>query len=317
MLPAPTTLSALLDGATPTLRWTAPATADPDATVIVRRASGTTPPATPDDPSGVALAPPSGSTLVDDVTAGATYSYSLWTVDPDGTQSAPVSITLTALPIPKVSVPALASDVGTRLTYTARWSTPGAAAYDVAWAPYGGGQRIWLGHTSTTSAVFGARSVPVAPVAGRTYTVAAAAYDAYGNRTRVGSAVTTEPYDETVGKLATSGWSSVASSTAWLGKWRTTKVKNARMVATLTAPRTGTRFAIIGTKSRSSGQFKVFLDGHYVATVGTWASSTRPRQVLWTGPTVSAGRHTVGVINVANGGHPVITVDGYAVVPPH
>jgi hypothetical protein len=114
-----------------------------------------------------------------------------------------------------------------------------------------------------------------------------------------------------VARAATSGWRYVGSSTAWLGHVRRSTARGARLVATLT----GAHFAIVGTMSRSTGRFKVYFDGHYDGTFGTWASSTRVRRVLWTSPVVAAGTHTIGLVNLATPGHPMVTVDGYAAYP--
>lgn len=94
-----------------TLAWTNPA--DPGFTgVIVRRSKGSTPPTKPTGGNPVALPSPKVAQLADTaLTAGTTYSYSVFAMSASGKAAPPATVTVTlpvpaALPATSVALPA-------------------------------------------------------------------------------------------------------------------------------------------------------------------------------------------------------------------
>ncbi|MDQ1701705.1 MAG: hypothetical protein QOF57_957, partial [Frankiaceae bacterium] len=190
---APTGLTATLNGTAPILSWTPPI--DGDVTdIVVRRAVGTTPPATIAD--GTDVTGDNGKSVTDTAVLGEVYSYSVFAVDSAAQASPAASITIQAVAKPGLTLPPLA------------WTSLSAAPIPVSWGAgdpagthyrlsYGTGLapttwRTWLGDTTTRSALFGS-----ATTAGSTYSIRVSAIDAFGHATAPTQRAVIIPQDDT------------------------------------------------------------------------------------------------------------------------
>jgi hypothetical protein len=105
-----------------------------------------------------------------------------------------------------------------------------------------------------------------------------------------------------------------ASSTCgcWSGGTaRKSTVKGASATFTYTYDRPG-NVAVVMAKGTDRGAATISVDGVSRGTVDTHAGASAARVVVFSAP-VSAGRHTVSVMNQASAGHPRIDVDAFLV----
>ncbi|MBO0847806.1 MAG: peptidoglycan recognition protein, partial [Nocardioides sp.] len=111
------------------------------------------------------------------------------------------------------------------------------------------------------------------------------------------------------------------SSSSRTGTWKTTTNSNylggtglysSANGATASWTVTTRSVAIIDKRTTSSGKFYVYVDGTYVATVDTRASSSLYRQVQWTKTWSTSARHTIKIKVAGTSGRPTIAIDGLA-----
>ena len=117
-----------------------------------------------------------------------------------------------------------------------------------------------------------------------------------------GTSVTTN------GRWRMSNWNGwLDGQTAW-----TTK-KGSRMWFTATVSE-GQVIAIVMPLAKNRGEARIKLDGVNQGRVDTYVpGKIQRRTVVWQTPPLSAGSHTIEVINVATPGHPRIDIDAFMI----
>ncbi|MDQ1682486.1 MAG: hypothetical protein QOH99_1027, partial [Frankiaceae bacterium] len=269
---APTAVTVLLNGSQPALSWVPPIDGDVTS-FVVRRAVGTTPPATSAD--GVPVANVGRSGVTDTVPPGEVYSYSVFAVDSALQVSPAASITMQALTPTTISAPAAAwtSSVSPRIPVTWGAGAPAGTRFRLS---YGVGLKptvwhTWIPSTTTRSAVFGTRTTP-----GAVYTLRVVVLDPYGHATPAASTRVLVPRDQTAATFDRR-WSQVHGTPYWLGGVTTTTIAGASVSLTFT----GSRLQVLGDKCPQCGSFRVYVDGHYRGTYSS-QGATGNRRVLYT-----------------------------------
>jgi hypothetical protein len=305
-LTAPSNVTVLpfgLGGTSITVRWS-PNDADFSHVVLFRT---DTTAATPE----VSLGNKFGTGFVDTgLTVGHTYSYRFQTVDGAGnTTNDDVAHLVTATNLPKIVAVTPTALANTSLPFRVTWGVaePPGTTYDVVYAVKGGAS--WAlgasyvfepaGTTATTAAF--TKGVP-----GQTYYFRATAHDTHGNMGSTPWAGVNVPMDQTAGSFSR-GWVTVKSSHYWLGSIAATSTNG----ASYTVAATSKSVSIIGTKCAACGKFAVYVDGHYRGTVSAAATTTKLRQVLWTGVNAAIGRHVIKLVAVL-AAHKTFQIDGIA-----
>ncbi|MBV9098710.1 MAG: hypothetical protein JO079_11700, partial [Frankiaceae bacterium] len=216
---------------------------------------------------------------------------------------------VTATNLPKIVAVTPTALANTALPFRVTWGVaePAGTTYDVVYAVKGGAK--WaLGtsyaftpaNTTATNGVF-TKGVP-----GQTYYFQATAHDTHGNSGSTPWAGVNVALDQTAGTFS-KGWATVKSSHYWLGSTATTSTNGAYYTVAVTSK----SMSIIGTKCAACGKFAVYVDGHYRGTVSAAATTTKLRQVLWTGVNTAIGRHVVKLVAVL-AAHKVFQIDGIA-----
>ncbi|HXA60938.1 MAG TPA: hypothetical protein VNW94_17395, partial [Streptosporangiaceae bacterium] len=77
---------------------------------------------------------------------------------------------------------------------------------------------------------------------------------------------------------------------------------------------TGRSVAWIVSRSGTSGQAYVYIDGTKTATIDLKSATTLYRQAIWTRTWSTSGRHTLKIVVVGTHGRPTITTDGIAII---
>ncbi|MCW3843819.1 N-acetylmuramoyl-L-alanine amidase [Micromonospora yasonensis] len=108
----------------------------------------------------------------------------------------------------------------------------------------------------------------------------------------------------------TGTWSTTYNTAHLGGKALTSTAKGATMKLSFT----GRSVSFIATRSSTSGQVYVYLDGVKVATVDLKASSTAYRQAVWTKSWSTSGAHTIKIVVVGTSGRPRVTTDGFGYI---
>jgi hypothetical protein len=292
-----------LGGTSITVRWS-PNDADFSHVVLYRT---DTTAATAEVPLGNKF----GTGFVDTgLTVGHTYSYRFQTVDGAGnTTNDDVAHLVTATNLPKIVAVTPTALANTSLPFRVTWGVaePAGTTYDVVYAVKGGASwalgtsyAFTSGTTTATNGVF-TKGVP-----GQTYYFRATAHDTHGNMGSTPWAGVNVPLDQTAGSFSR-GWVTAKSSHYWLGSTAATSTNG----ASYTVAATSKSVSIIGTKCAACGKFAVYVDGHYRGTVSAAATTTKLRQVLWTGVNAAIGRHVIKLVAVL-AAHKTFQVDGVA-----
>ncbi|MGC5017651.1 N-acetylmuramoyl-L-alanine amidase [Micromonospora sp. DT47] len=108
----------------------------------------------------------------------------------------------------------------------------------------------------------------------------------------------------------TGTWSTTSSSSYLGGSALTSTAKNASLKWTFT----GRSVSFIASRTSTSGQVYIYVDGVKVSTVDLRSSTTAHRQAVWTRSWSTSGTHSVSVVVVGTSGRPRVTTDGIAVV---
>lgn len=109
----------------------------------------------------------------------------------------------------------------------------------------------------------------------------------------------------------TTGWGS-SSSTVYSGgstKYSSTAGKYATFTATLARS-----ISIVATKAWSRGSFKVYVDGIYKATISTYSTTTRYRQLVYQFSWSAPGTHKVKIVVSGTSHHPRVDLDAFVVL---
>jgi hypothetical protein len=257
-----------------------------------------------------------GDTAFEDVSATtgwAEWSYEVRAVDTSGNVSAR-SNTATgradsqAPTVTSLVAPQIASTASASRTFPVTWSAvdpmpgSGVSIYNLMVSSKPGG----LPTIYTTAAT---RKWVVGNI-GATYYFRTRASDAAGNWgewSDIRSA--TVPYNETSGRFS-GAWGSLRSSSYWLTSLRTTRARGASSSFTF---RGGTSVGLVLTKGPGRGRAAIYVDGRYVKTIDTWASSGKARSYFAAKSLTGSGLHTIRVVNLATPGRPRLDLDGFAV----
>ncbi len=104
-------------------------------------------------------------------------------------------------------------------------------------------------------------------------------------------------------------WGTVASSGYLGGKAKATNTTGAKATFTFS----GAAVAWVGPIGPTRGSAKVYIDGKYVATVSSYASSFSPARVLYQRSWTIAGRHTIAIVALGTARHPTVALDAFVV----
>ena len=121
------------------------------------------------------------------------------------------------------------------------------------------------------------------------------------------------PYDENAKYFVSysSGWTAANRSNRWGPQIRYTNTAG----ASVSFKTRGYRYSVVGDRCGGCGKAQVYVDGVLKATIDTYSSTDKVRQVLWTSPVLSGGSgvtHTVKVRNLRTSGRPSLRLDGLA-----
>lgn len=291
---APTLTPFGLNGTTTTVRW-APAADTDYLYAVITRDRGTA-----DETAFTA----SGTSYADTTTVvGHTYSYDVTAVDAAGNHSVPSAARqVTALAPPRITVASPTSATQTGLAFTVGYgpaTNPAGTAYAVQQRVVGGSTSAPVTTTSPTAKVTG--------VAGRGYQFRAQVVDAFGNASGyTGWSTATVPYDQTVGAFSR-GWTTLHSSSYWLGSEAATSTNGATVSFTVTSR----AVQLIGDRLPSGASFKVYVGSSYGGTISTVSTTTKHRQVLWSASLGSLAKRTIKLVAVVKTGH-TLRIDGVA-----
>ena len=190
----------------------------------------------------------------------------------------------------------------------------------LSWQPatgsFSGGSYVVLrrreaGPWTTISTQTG-RSIRQALTFGTTYRYAARTKASNGS---LGPLAYGQPLEATLFQEGTSlarysgTWATTTSSSASGGKLRT----STKAGAYVEFKRAAQAIAVVGRRSTSSGQAKIYVDGVLKSTIDLRRSSTQNRVVLYSASWTTVATHTVRVVVVGTSGRPRIDIDGFAV----
>jgi hypothetical protein len=148
---------------------------------------------------------------------------------------------------------------------------------------------------------------------GHLYQYRVTAIDAVGNASavRTGGAFRPTLYQSTSNTVYSTGWGSASSSSYSGGstKYSSTAGKSATFTAT-----NARSIAIVSTKAASRGSFKVYVDGVYKATISTYSTTARYRQLVYQFAWSAPGTHKIKVVVVGTAGHPRVDLDAFVVL---
>jgi len=308
---APTPLPVGLSGTSVLLGWQP--LEDDDAAGVTVWHSATSP------TSGISVAAPVSSLRYygpsgTGLKLGQTYTVGLQAYDKAGNRSAIVPFSFTALaPAPTFADPTSTTSAKQSFPVTFAATAPAAARFDVDylvagtttwkhWVTNATGRARFFGVASSTTGVASTTSTP-----GSSYVFRARATDAYGNSTAwVLSGHAVVPFDQS--KATLSGGSTISSSSSYLGAYRQLRTTASYAKVTLT----GNRLQVIGLKCTSCGKFAIYQGSTKLATVDTYASSTKVRQVLYTKTWTTVASRTFTIRPLATAGRPNVDLDGFA-----
>lgn len=298
------------------ISWTV---SDDDATeyAVVPRPKGDPAPTAPDD---VEVQYEGGArSAFTSLSSGADYDLYVFAIDASGNAS-PASLPHSARPtatprmtaIPRVAVASAAPKPSPWTAFTVAW-TGSATSYqvDVGKKTRNGTTGVWstLPAYTTLLASTAESSTTFTGAQGQTYYFRARGQDGYGNVTAYAAASNASvPLNETWSGLQYgAGWGSVASTSRYLDTYKYATGAN----RTVTAKTDTQRFTIIGDRCAACGAFKVYVDGVLKATIDTYASTTKPRQALYTGGVFSKiSSHTIKIVTVGTAGRSRVDIDG-------
>jgi hypothetical protein len=305
---SPVTLGAVgLGGTSLTVHWTVPAGLDDYADVTLHRTDVTAATPTVDVPHAAGT-----RFTFSNLVLGHDYTFTATVYDGSG-HAGPDSnlVTATAAGAKVVSV-SPTSSAQRSLPFHVTWGLPGQptqtnpVTYDVSYAVKSGSTWTlgsathWYTGTSLTGATF------TKGVAGQTYYFLATVHDTHGNAGSTAWTGVNVPLDQKAASFS-SGWKTLSSTNYWLGTLAYTPVSRAAATFVVTAK----GVSVIATKCTTCGWVAIYIDGHKVTAVSTKSSTTRYRQVVWTGSFRSIGKHTVKLVaSLGSGQH--LGIDGLA-----
>ncbi len=118
------------------------------------------------------------------------------------------------------------------------------------------------------------------------------------------------PTDDRSSRVIRHGtWSTSSNGTAW----RATLTGSSTTGASLRMDFTGHSVAVVAPRGPSGGQAKVYVDGVYLSTISMVSSVSKARQIVFTRDFASGGAHTIMVVAVERGWHPVFRLDAFVI----
>lgn len=295
-----TALPFVLNGSSPTIRWSLPADSDLSGVVVFRNGKSAYVPA------------PQTSWVDSGLTLGQDYTYTIKAIDRSGNYATGVTRTLTAIkPGAYFGVPT--SQYSKTASFPVRFAT-GAKADTKFWVdyvPYGGTLKSWVTGATGAFRTFGAAAstnvAATTSLVGGTYTFRVKAEDAYGNTSgwAVGPKAVV-PFDQT--KATYTGGTTFAAGNAYLGSFR-------RLSSTAHSARVslvGNQLLVVGWKCPSCGGFAIYDGATKIGTVSTYAASTQPRALLFSKTYAANATHTFTIRPLGTPGRPYVVLDGFA-----
>jgi hypothetical protein len=215
--------------------------------------------------------------------------------------AAPASVSVAT-----VTPETLTAGVSVRLAWPAASDvSSGAVTYQIAQNIDGVGFDLPSNVTGTST---------VRPVLiGHTYQFEVRSVDAVGHVSGWRGGPTFRPtvYQQTSNTVYSGTWSSTSNSVYSGGSIRYASI--AGRAATFTA--TGARsIAIVTTKGRTRGSFKVYVDGIYRGTISTYSTTTRYRQLVYQFGWAAAGTHKIKIVVSGTLHHARVDVDAFVVL---
>ena len=131
-----------------------------------------------------------------------------------------------------------------------------------------------------------------------------------GTVTAQSTVATSTTYSESSSRVAYHGTWSSASSSRYIGGH--VKYAKARS-ASATFSFTGTKVSWIGPVGPTRGKANVYVDGKYIRSVNTYASTFVAQKALFGFSWSSQGGHTLKVIVAGTAGHPMVAIDAFKV----
>jgi hypothetical protein len=150
---------------------------------------------------------------------------------------------------------------------------------------------------------------------GHVYNYVVGAIDAVGNTSSGAFSPRLTPYlyQQTSSTTYSGTWSS--SSNANYSGGSVKYASTAGRYATFTATNARS-IAFITTKGPSRGSFKVYVDGVLKATVSTYSSTTKYRQIVYQFNWATPGTHKIKIYVKGTSGHPRVDIDAFVVLKP-
>ena len=118
-------------------------------------------------------------------------------------------------------------------------------------------------------------------------------------------------YQSTTSTTYTGSWNTSSSASYAGGSTRYASSSGASATYTASSVRS---IGIVATKAASRGSFRVYVDGVYKATISTYSSTTKFRQLVYQFNWSSAGTHKVKVVIAGTSGHPRVDLDAFVVI---
>jgi hypothetical protein len=214
----------------------------------------------------------------------------------------------TTAPTQAFVVPAtLGSTVPVSLSWTGADATSGIAGYTIGQDVDGAG---WESLESSAAGTSVTRSVFPS---GHTYRYRVQAVDGYGNLSTPATGPDLAPAlaQQTASGVTYSGtWRSAESTVYSGGSVRYATAANARATYTFS----GRNVAIVATKSRTRGSFKVYVDGAYQTTVSLFRATSLARQLVYQHGWATSGSHRIQLVVLGTSGHPRVDLDAFVVL---
>ena len=118
------------------------------------------------------------------------------------------------------------------------------------------------------------------------------------------------PTDDRSSRVVRRGtWSKTSTGTAWGG----TLSGSGTAGASLRMAFTGHSVAVVAPRGPGGGQAKVYVDGVYLTTLSMESSVSRARQIVFARDFPTGGTHTIMLVAVERGWHPIFRLDAFVV----
>jgi hypothetical protein len=217
------------------------------------------------------------------------------------------SPTLPGVPAATLVTPAdLLGTIPVRLSWTASTdATSGVAKYEIAQSIDGGAFGAVTPVTGTTTI----RQLEF----NHTYRFQVRAVDTAGNvgGFRVGPTLRPSVYQQASGTVYGGTWATSNSSSYSGGSVRYAGTAGKSVTFTTTGVRS---IGFVSTKAPSRGSFKVYADGVYKGTFGTYSTTTKFRQLVYQYTWATPGTHKLKIVVSGTAGHPRIDIDAFVVI---